>query len=239
MTTKKTAAQNEVAPEITDPETPETVNDEAVQEPTNFPEAGGIAWCELYGHKTDEDGVLHEIKINVTSRSINTSLALRGLLETVAEAKTLYNLRPYMKNKTAPTAQPAAAQPSPVAQPVQPVVGAPAPSAQPVQAPEPEYVPVEGGAGGELVANKMTVTPRPDGKSKLEFFMAGHRWADVSAVMTPDQLAGMMQLTGAWTPDHFKATATYDVNYRIGWRPSAKLNSNGQPYRNISTVNPA
>lgn len=182
-------------------------------------EAGGIAWCELYGHKSDEDGV-HEVKINLTSRAETPAQALAELLATLKIAREEYKLNPYPVLHKAPAL-------NPVATTVTPVPVAPAPMVN-----EPVYEDIEQ-ANGEFHAVKMSVTPRTDGKSKVDFFEAGHKYPDISAVMSPEQLASMMQIVGGWTPEHFKQMGTYEVKYAIQWRNSTTLNKNGKPYKNI------
>lgn len=189
-----------------------------------LPEAGGVAWTELYGQKTDEEGVVHDVKINLTARAETATEALKALLEALKVASEEYKLRPYQVLKKAPEAPPA---PAPLDAP-----------AAPVGKPEPTYEDVEQATGVFNVV-KMGVTPRADGKTKLDFYEFGHKYPDISAVMSPDQLSQMLAAVGAWTPEHFKAVASYEVNYKISWRNSERLNQNGKPYKNIVVVNPA
>lgn len=57
-------------------------------------EAGGVAWCELYGHK-EVDGVPVTVKINLTAREMSASLALESLIGAIKEAGEKYNMHPY------------------------------------------------------------------------------------------------------------------------------------------------
>ena len=108
------------------------------------------------------------------------------------------------------------------------VTGAPAPQAPAVTA-----------TGGTFRIAKMKVTPRADGKVDLDFFEAGHQYADIKAVKTATEAAVLLQPTGNWTPQHFAAVSEYPVNMIIDWTPSANLNKNGKPYKNIAAVKAA
>lgn len=92
--------------------------------------------------------------------------------------------------------------------------------------------------GGTFHIAKMTVTPRADGKVELAFFEAGHQYADIKAIKTPADAAVLLQPTGGWTPQHFAAVAEYPLNCAIDWTPSANLNKNGKPYKNITAIKP-
>ncbi len=208
--------------------TPEPVYEAIEPEMPVLPEAGGIAWCELYGTKKDAEGIVHEVKINVTARSFTSLEALQDLLVTLKAAADGLNMYPYPKSRA--PGQTSAQAP---AQAAQKPAGSPPPAAQP--AVEPTYEPVDG--GGIFNAVKMVCTPRNDGKTKLDFFEAGHRYPDISCVLTPEQLAEMLKLTGGWLPSHFQQLGTYEpIAYKITWKNSARMNQLGKPYKNIVSV---
>ena len=187
-----------------------------------LPEAGGIAWCEIYGKKSDDDGI-HDVKINLTSRGFTAIEALDGLLEALKIAKEKYHLTPYMVLKQAPKFEAVSQTPA---------LAAAAPAVIPV-ANEPVYENVAAEGTGTFHAVKMTVTPREGGKTKLDFFEVNHKFPDISAVMAPENLVDLMKLTGEWTVDHFMKATAFEVKYMIQWRNSDKLNSKGNPYKNI------
>lgn len=196
-------------------ETPQVEN-------TNWlPEAGGVAWCELYGKKSDDDGV-HDVKINLTSRAGTPLEALQQLLEALSVANEIYKLTPYIKSAKAPE-RPTAVE-SAIAQAVPPSMPQ-----------EPVYEDIEPQIN-KIAAVKLVVTPRADGKARLDFYEAGHQYPDIAAVMSPEQLAALMLPTGAWTPEHFKTIATYEKNVTVYWKDSQNLNRNGKPYKNIVRV---
>lgn len=185
-----------------------------------LPEAGGVAWTELYGKKEGQ-----VIKINLTSRGKDAYSALSDLLECLTMAKEQYKLSPVRPDITqAPQTMQAPIAPAPTAQ--APVMQVPAELDD-----EPHYEPIQ--EGGIIRSNSFIVTPRADGKTKVDFMAAGRKYPEISCVMTPAQLAGMFG--GGWTEDHFKAIATYNVESEIAWRPSKTLNKAGNPYKNIVT----
>jgi hypothetical protein len=92
-------------------------------------EAGGIAWCEVYGMSAaDETGVRHEVKINLTGRGRTTESALRNLSAGLAHAKKI-GMRPYRPGSGSTSQPPQQSQP--------PATGA-APAAQATQQAQPQ-----------------------------------------------------------------------------------------------------
>lgn len=91
----------------------------------------------------------------------------------------------------------------------------------------------------QIHAVKMQIEARPDGKSKVKFFANGHEYPDIDVVRTPDQLAQLMSKTADWKPEHFKTTVEAKCDYLIEYVNSEKLNSKGNPYKNITAVLPA
>lgn len=194
-----------------------------------LPEAGGIAWCDVWGVKADADGVKHQVKINLTARGFTTTDALDSLLQALAHAREVYKLNPFPPDDrnammTAPVSAP---QVAPVAVP--PV----APPSLPVPG-EPVYEDVAPISGGVINASNIIVAPRTDGKTAVEFYAPGRKFPEIKAVMMPEQLAALFG--GGWTPAHFKVAGNYAVQVRVTWRPSEKLNSAGNPYKNIVKI---
>ena len=231
------AAENTAYEPLKDESLVKAAADLGGQETAYLPEAGGVAWVDLFGNKTDENGTVHEVKISLTSRATTPRAALESLLDTMKVAKEIYKLNPYQNLKKAPEA--AAPQKAPA--PAGPAAPAPVAGAAPapVGKPEPTYENLPGQGTGEFNVVKMAIAPRADGKTKVDFFETGHKYPDISAVMNPDALAQMMQYVGAWTPAHFQTIATYEVHYKISWRDSERMNQNGKPYKNIVSINPA
>jgi hypothetical protein len=192
-----------------------------------LPEAGGIAFCELWGTSEDESGV-HDVKITVTHRGFTSLEALEGILRTMATAQAKYGLKPYKVLQSAP-------KPEQVDNGAQtPQQSNEPPKAQAKQA-EPTYEPVDDGAG-VLIVERMDVQPRPDQKTRLDFYQSGLQYPVISAVMTPEQLVMMLLATDAWSPELFMRPGSYKVHYKIQWRNSTRMNQNGKPYKNIVSV---
>jgi hypothetical protein len=121
----------------------------------------------------------------------------------------------------------------------QPAASTPAPT---TSAPPP---PPPGNGGSQPQANvlnavKMEVAPKPDGKAEVKFYAAGHQYADLYTTKAVGQIVDMLRETGNWQPEHFTTTAqTYQVNMNIWWKNSEKLNSRGNPYKDIVSIKPA
>jgi hypothetical protein len=177
-------------------------------------EAGGVAWCELYGHK-EVDGQQVVVKINLTARELNASLALESLINALGVAKEKYNMVPYNVTKRVP----APVDPFPV---------------EPLPFKEPTYEPVDGIQ--YMAISKIKVVPGTDGKTQVDMYAEGHQYPDLKVKLTPAQLAGMFKATGDWKPDHFEKVGEYGVNWSVSWKNSTNLNKNGKPYKNVVAV---
>lgn len=85
---------------------------------------------------------------------------------------------------------------------------------------------------------KIEITPKPDNKSEVKFFMEGHKFPDIYATQTIDNLVKMFSPVGAWTDDHFKVAGNYAVKFTVCYVLSERLNSKGNPYKNITQLKP-
>lgn len=206
-------------------------------------ERGGVAWCELFGKKADEAGVVHLVKINVTQRDTDAISALRGLLAAIQVAKTEFKLNPYQPTfETVPAARPA--QPPAQSAPALAPAAAPAPAAASATAPAAPAAPAAPQAPASpapaaeqvLQVVKVDVKPRADGKVTLDLFAAGRKFADLHMTGTPEQLAA--QFGGGWTPAHFgpNLSASYPVSLKVYWVNSARTNSQGNPYKDVTRI---
>ena len=211
-------------------ETPiESVESIETETPVSYlPEAGGVAFMELWGTVTDSATERREaFKINVTARAETVQGAIDQIISGMRYANEKYHLKPYnpMAPQTPNRPAPVTNQPNPN---VTNSAAAPAPAPAPSQ-------PVQENAAdnGVIQVAKVVVTPRTGGKSKVEFFGAGRKYADLSSVMTPDSLANLFGAIGGWTPEHFMVATEYPVSFNAYWRNSDKMNSAGKPYRNV------
>lgn len=90
--TYETATEEQI-PELTDPERFEIVY------PEPLPEAGGVAWIDLYGvrivEKQNGDQLRKVFKISLTCRASTPIAALDGLKRAIDHAEKQYKLLPY------------------------------------------------------------------------------------------------------------------------------------------------
>ena len=88
------------------------------------------------------------------------------------------------------------------------------------------------------MTERVEVTPRADGKADVKFFSAGHKFADLTMIKTPADLAAQFTAgTGAsWTAQHFTAAGSYNLALRVSWVASTNLNKNGVPYKNVTKI---
>ena len=96
-------------------------------------------------------------------------------------------------------------------------------------------------AGNVLSITKIKVTPEvKDGKSRImvELYADGHQWADIKAFFNDANAAktAFGMVTGA----DFSVAGEYTFNppFAADYRNSDKLNSKGNPYKNLVQVRP-
>ena len=200
------------------------MTEKELQETRPLPEAGGIAFTELVTKRG--------ARINITARAETPVSALDSLVEAVEYAISKYG----MKAKVVPMPQNAPkSAPVPAGKTSPP---APAPSTVPPPAPA---VPDEYGEENEmneLRAVRMVVEPRADGKIKLTFYAENHKYPDLYAVRTIEGAVKMLSEVGAWQTEHLSKPADYSIDYIVNWVYSDKLNSKGNPYKNIVSIRP-
>ena len=195
-------------------------------------EAGGIAFCELWGVSTDEDGVKHHVRINVTARDLNSTSALRQLMETIKFAKEEYKMKPYQPNfgsvskpKTEPVGN---SDPFPAVQ----EAAKPAVQTNPATN---RPVPAEG--VNAFHCTRLVVS-QYNGKAKLDFYSAGRKYAELTSYVAPEQAGAWFQPFGL-TSDDFFGSGEHTVSLKVLWKNSDKLNSKGNPYKNVVSIEAA
>lgn len=198
-------------------------------------EAGGIAFTQLHFTRYDNDGYPEVMEVNITGRGRNAAEAFDNLGDAIHYAMSR-GWSPYKKGSITPPKAVAPAVPAGTG--ASPVPAVATTSAVPVPAlltDEPVYEDV---AGVNVVhATKLVVTPREDGKVSLGFFASGHKYADITKVCTVEQAVQSLKAVGGFTPEHFKAIATYEpISAEIEWVESDKKNSAGKPYKNIVSI---
>jgi len=85
-------------------------------------------------------------------------------------------------------------------------------------------------------AVRMQITPQPDGKSKVEFYLQGRQYPEITMSMMPERCAAMLSTTDGWTPNHFLQSGNFTVKYAVTWKYSDNLNKAGKPYKNIVSI---
>lgn len=226
------SALDELEGQETEPVEDEPAPVVVAPQPVLNQERGGVAWCELWGKAKDEAGQVHPVKINITNRGENAEQALRGLLQALSIAKAEFHLNPYppqFGNAPAPvqTQAPAAVTPPPPSGGTNPPPPAPGNPVE-MQTGQPT-------AGGTMDIQKVEVQPRPDGKVTVSLFQAGHKFADLKMVGTAEQMAA--RFGGGWQKEHFAQVASYNVSLKVAWQNSTNLNSQGNPYKNVTGIN--
>ena len=204
-------------------------------------ERGGVAWCDIYGMAKDEDNQMHLVKISLTNRDTNAEDALRGLLHALTVAKNEFRLTPYQPTAPLVPAVPNSLKaPAPIQAPAAPAVP-PSPTYAPVVPPPPAMaapapLPSQPPAGGGTYdINKITVISRDDGKMQADLFSQNLKYKVLSVIGNAEKLAEVFGVKG-FTAAHFAGPATYPVQMKVTWKASDKLNSVGQPYKNVVSV---
>lgn len=193
--------------------------------------------------------------------------ALHQFVNAVKVAKTQYKLNLYVPEEFAPVsrspkAQPAVASPANkevdpnepqyVAVPTAaepgttvahkaPTVSAakqtPAPTPAKTQAPAAAQEQTAGAALQYMTINKITTTPKAGGKVVVEFFQAGHKFADLKIQNWTIESVSKMFAPLGWQSEHFSVAAEYDgLDLKVGWKNSTTLNSAGNPYKDVVSV---
>lgn len=116
------------------------------------------------------------------------------------------------------------------------------PQAPAAPAPAPPAGPPAGGTTFRCV--RIEVQPQPTGSSKIEFFgndrkPGGNEFPTLAAYWDAVRAVNMFKETGPWTEEHFTKAAAYTVNYDVTWVNSDKLNSRGNPYKNVVKITKA
>lgn len=123
-------------------------------------------------------------------------------------------------------AQPSGLPPAPVA-----------PQAAP--APEAATPPPGGKQVQEIVATRIEVTPKPDGKAELKFYGAGDKYPRIYSTKP----AATWESILGWAASNFGQALTIQqhpdgraLRLTIGYTLSEKLNSQGKPYKDIEYI---
>ena len=213
----------------------------SLEEQPSLPEAGGIAWADLYGK---HGGVIH-----LTARRSDVIPAIHRLLAGVRylrEKQPDVDWTPHRPESNLPVTylpsvqatQPAQATASEAASPAHPLPEEPqytpdqlATSSQEAQATQAPA------ATGVMVMDIETINiiPQPEGRCNVDLFAAGHQYADLRIVRwTNESVAKVINIDvpeiNLIQPQAFKG------KFRAEYVFSQKLSSSGKPYKNVTRV---
>lgn len=203
----------------------ETIEQQIIDLQKALGEAGGVAWCELYGTKVI-DGQSYTVKINLTNRDITSVTALDGLIEAIKHAEEAYHMRPYILK----TPSPAKSDFAPVTS-VDPFADEPKPAAKPAVRPAKKVEAEETFHCHKFLAGPYKNLVKLDwytdnipGKTKFPY---------LTSYIPVEQAMAWLQPFGDWVQEDFLANKEFSVDLNIAWAYSDKLNSQGKPYKNI------
>lgn len=161
------------------------------------------------------------IAIDVKASGVNTAAAIEDLYKGMAYGMETFGWK---------TEQDA---PKPATQPAAP--SAPAPHPQSIVG----NMPVQDTSINTMEIKRVKVEPQPDGKIKVSLFADGHKWPDLYMTQKLDATLKALAQTGyEWTPEFLSKVSEYDMSFYADWRNSDKLNSKGNPYKNIVAFRP-
>lgn len=88
---------------------------------------------------------------------------------------------------------------------------------------------------------KVKVEPQADGKIKIGLFAKGHQYADlfINAANYEAALKLLANTGYEWDAEYLNKVAEYDMHFFADWRNSDKLNSKGNPYKNVVALRSA
>lgn len=102
-----------------------------------------------------------------------------------------------------------------------------------------QKTPVEGQINTSAV-ERIKVTPQPEQKAELAIFFKGHAFADMHYTATVADLVQRMAATNIpWEESDFTVANEFRCEFVVKWKESKKLNTKGNPYRDIVEFLPA
>lgn len=160
------------------------------------------------------------VPIDVKASGINTTAAIEDLYKGMAYGMETFGWK--LEQDAPKPAQPAAAI-------------APAPQPQSASS----SLPVLDTSINTMEIKRVKVEPQADGKVKVSLFADGHKYPDLYMTQGLDATLKALANTGYdWTAEYLGKIAEYDMSFYADWRNSDKLNSKGNPYKNIVAFRP-
>ena len=161
----------------------------------------------------------HGVRITVKASGANVNAAVDDLYQGIAHGIDTYGWT--VEQTNAPKQAAPASSPAPAPQSV---VGA---------------LPIIDTSINTMEIVKVSVAPQQDGKIKIGLFWQGHKYADLFMTMGLDATLKALANTGfEWTAEFLSKPAEFDMHFYADWRNSEKLNSKGNPYKNIVALRP-
>jgi len=198
-----------------------------------FDEAPGIAFTKLFWQHEGQMG-----EINLTCRANTPIEALESLWQTMIESKKRYGfslMDPSIQKSPGkvadiqPPTNPRVANVGIDKKPAPVPVGTKQPPAQKKSDPET--------GNGIIQAVKLEIKVVDEGKISLNWFASGHKYADIYTTRTAEKALELLQSTGeAWDESHLLIYGKYDVSHNVYFRLSEKMNTNGNPYKDIVEI---
>jgi len=204
----------------------ESVTDSLVEvfsERTELPEAGGVAWTELWGK---QDGM--PFRINVTARSVDSLSAFLQLIDMVDTAKS-FDFFPYPKRDTVDVTQPEKPAPA-VTQPEKPAPAVTQPEKPAVTQPK------EGENNDEtqfVDGDWLIINPKQDDKVGIEVWRVGDKFPRLNYTTYPRFALETYGLLLGLFEDDFRKAQKIEKPIRVFWKYSEKTMSNGNHYKNV------
>jgi hypothetical protein len=221
-----------------------------VDQNTNLTELGGIIFTEVvlsFEMSTPDGSGTEQVQVlaNLTCRAFTPAEAAEKLAEAIdgvfirpAQHKLVQAYRqgqqPEQPHKTAQVTDEAAAPKAP-ATPAAPAAGAAKPN-----------VPVSPTAPGGsqsiykfFVAARMEVQPKADGKVVVQFYddNPNHKFPELKATWSMERAKNLLGPTkDRWDETTLKQAGIYNVSYRVWWKNSDKLNTAGNPFKDVVKV---
>jgi hypothetical protein len=126
-----------------------------------------------------------------------------------------------------------------------PAPGVPAPAAGPVPGGAVAAAQELGGQvfGGIIDIVSLDVTPKMDGKVKIDFFgndrkIPRNQYASLSWTTTPEMALSKLNAVAGFTNDQMYRVGSFSLKCRLYWVPG-KLNKAGVPYKDVDHFEPA
>ena len=201
-----------------------------VTEP-KFTEAPGIAFTKLFWQHDGQSG-----EINLTCRANSPSEALEYLWQTMIDAKKRYGF-----SLLDPSIQKGPGKVSDIQTPTNQRIAnvgidkkvAPVPAGTK----QVDATPKNQEQNGIIQAVLLEIQPVKDGKISLNWLASGHKYADIYTTRTAEKALELLQSFGeAWDESHLLAYGKYDVAHNVYYRLSDKMNTKGNPYKDIVEI---